>query len=145
MGSRTAAALATLVIVASSGASDAGESPRSNVLPLRVGLYAPGTPAEAARDGEDCGGAIGMGWTGHSFEADYIYIDSVVAVRRMPDRRTYHLTATTDVDDANTQLNGKIWLADVRIVGAGEFWFRQYAATEHATSGSFQHFSFCRP
>jgi hypothetical protein len=111
-------------------------------LPIKVGTYAPGTPAEVARLGRDCDGPDNLVWSGRGFSADYIYMDNIVDIAKQPSG-AYHLTSKTRVNDENTQQSGRVWQADVVVVGPGEFSFRQYAAHQPATSDPYRHFSFC--
>ena len=115
----------------------------SQTLPLKPGVYAPGTPHDAAALKPACSDPGTLTWTGRGFVADYVYIDHVVKVESLGGG-VYRLTSRTETTDENTRKSGKLWLAEIKLLGGGSFQFKQYSVKEPPAHETFNTYSFCK-
>lgn len=140
---RRGLAAMSLAALAAGVAHAAGNE--SSLLPIKVGAYFPGTPAQAAASRPDCGGPEGLGWSGHSFDEDYVYIDNIVEVKKLADGAHYLVKSETRMtDEGGRPLKDKIWFAEIKVISPDEFLFKQYSAKESPSHETFQHYAFCK-
>jgi hypothetical protein len=108
----------------------------SSLLPIKAGEY-----YFDSRD--SCGGPSTLSWNGRGFLADYVYMDHVTSVKKTAPN-VYQLVSVTKTSDENTRLNGRTWLADVRVLDEVRFTFAQYAKKTPASAEAPRTYRLCR-
>jgi hypothetical protein len=127
--------VATFVLLYPAAATLPAPAESASLLPIKSGEY-------DFDSRQSCGGPATLTWNGRGFSADYVYMDNVTSAK-MVEPNVYHLVSLTKTSDENTELQGRTWFADVRVLDESRFTFVQYSKESEAKSEPQRTYRLC--